>query len=85
MSTQLKKTDVVVIGLGAAGGVAVLPLTRAGMEVLNVMIMELLPAQLLPASDSTTGFSAIVSSGFNPLSQVWIDAENGELLGGDFK
>jgi len=30
MATNLKKTDVVVIGLGAAGGVAVLPLVQAG-------------------------------------------------------
>src|SRR6187455_2342652 len=33
MATRLKKTDVVVIGLGAAGGVAVLPLTQAGLQV----------------------------------------------------
>ena len=33
MATTLKKTDVVLIGLGAAGGVAVLPLTQAGLEV----------------------------------------------------
>ena len=28
MATRLKETDVVIIGLGAAGGVAVLPLRR---------------------------------------------------------
>src|SRR5215217_3069878 len=33
MATTLKKTDIVLIGLGAAGGVAVLPLTQAGLEV----------------------------------------------------
>ena len=33
MATRLKDTDVVVIGLGAAGGVAVLPLAQAGIEV----------------------------------------------------
>ncbi|HVZ21358.1 MAG TPA: GMC family oxidoreductase [Vicinamibacterales bacterium] len=33
MATSLRKTDVVVIGLGAAGGVAVLPLTQAGLHV----------------------------------------------------
>jgi gluconate 2-dehydrogenase alpha chain len=33
MATTLKKTDVVVVGLGAAGGVAVLPLTQAGLDV----------------------------------------------------
>ena len=34
MATRLRDTDVVVIGLGAAGGVAVLPLTLAGLEVV---------------------------------------------------
>ena len=33
MATSLKPVDVVVVGLGAAGGVAVLPLTRAGIKV----------------------------------------------------
>jgi gluconate 2-dehydrogenase alpha chain len=33
MATNLDPVDVVVIGLGAAGGVAVLPLTRAGLKV----------------------------------------------------
>ena len=33
MATNLKPVDVVVVGLGAAGGVAVLPLCRAGMKV----------------------------------------------------
>lgn len=33
MATNLKPVDVVVVGLGAAGGVAVLPLTRAGLKV----------------------------------------------------
>ncbi len=36
MATNLKKTDVVVIGLGAVGGVAVLPLARAGLEVIGL-------------------------------------------------
>lgn len=36
MATRLKDTDVVVIGLGAAGGVAVLPLTQAGLEVVGL-------------------------------------------------
>src|SRR6478735_8515095 len=33
MPVDLKKTDVVIIGLGAAGGVAVLPLAQAGLDV----------------------------------------------------
>jgi gluconate 2-dehydrogenase alpha chain len=36
MATDLKKTDVVVVGLGAVGGVAVLPLARAGLEVIGL-------------------------------------------------
>jgi gluconate 2-dehydrogenase alpha chain len=36
MPTNLKPADVVVIGLGAAGGVAVLPLTRAGLKVVGI-------------------------------------------------
>lgn len=33
---QLKKTDVVVIGLGAAGGTAVLPMAQAGLKVVGI-------------------------------------------------
>jgi gluconate 2-dehydrogenase alpha chain len=36
MPVNLKPTDVVVVGLGAAGGVAVLPLTRAGIDVIGL-------------------------------------------------
>ena len=34
MSTKLKKTDVLIIGLGASGGYASLALTRAGADVV---------------------------------------------------
>jgi gluconate 2-dehydrogenase alpha chain len=36
MAIDLKKTDVVIVGLGAVGGVAVLPLVRAGLEVVGL-------------------------------------------------
>ena len=36
MSTRLKKTDVVIIGLGAAGGYAALPLARAGLDLVGL-------------------------------------------------
>jgi gluconate 2-dehydrogenase alpha chain len=49
MATELPGTDVVVVGLGAAGGVAVLPLTDAGV---NVVALEagtwLAPADFAP-------------------------------------
>src|SRR5215468_10645425 len=36
MATELKKTDVVLIGLGAVGGVAALPLAQAGLDVVGI-------------------------------------------------
>jgi gluconate 2-dehydrogenase alpha chain len=36
MTTRLKATDVVIVGLGAAGGVAALPLAQAGLEVIGL-------------------------------------------------
>jgi choline dehydrogenase-like flavoprotein len=36
MPINLKLVDVAVVGLGAAGGVAVLPLARAGLKVAGI-------------------------------------------------
>ena len=36
MTETLKKTDVVIVGLGAGGGVAALPLARAGLNVIGL-------------------------------------------------
>ena len=36
MHKNLPKTDVVIIGMGAAGGVAALPLTNAGLKVIGI-------------------------------------------------
>jgi gluconate 2-dehydrogenase alpha chain len=36
MATNLKPTEVVIIGMGAAGGVAALPLAQAGIEVVGL-------------------------------------------------
>ncbi len=36
MATQLQGTDVVIVGLGAAGGVAALPLAEAGLDVVGL-------------------------------------------------
>src|SRR6266487_467564 len=36
MAIDLKKTDVVIVGMGAVGGVAALPLARAGLDVIGL-------------------------------------------------
>jgi gluconate 2-dehydrogenase alpha chain len=36
MATNLTKTDIVIVGLGAVGGVAALPLARAGLRVVGL-------------------------------------------------
>ena len=36
MPKTLAKTDVVIVGMGAAGGVAALPLTNAGLKVIGL-------------------------------------------------
>ena len=36
MPKNLAKTDVVIVGMGAAGGVAALPLTHAGLKVVGI-------------------------------------------------
>ena len=36
MPKRLAKIDVVIVGMGAAGGVAALPLTNAGLKVIGL-------------------------------------------------
>jgi len=36
MATTLKKTGVVVVGMGGAGGLAALPLAQAGIDVIGL-------------------------------------------------
>ena len=36
MTTNLKQTDVVLIGVGGVGGIAALPLAQAGLEVIGL-------------------------------------------------
>jgi choline dehydrogenase-like flavoprotein len=48
MATNLKGTDVVIVGLGAVGGAAALPLTQAGLEVIGIEAGTWLTARLCP-------------------------------------
>ncbi len=56
MATNLKKTDVVVVGLGAVGGVAVLPLARAGCDVIGLEAGGWLDAKDFAADEISNNF-----------------------------
>jgi gluconate 2-dehydrogenase alpha chain len=51
MATNLSGTDVVIIGLGAAGGVAALPLARAGIDVIGIEAGSWLTARDFPPDE----------------------------------
>jgi len=38
VAVRLNKTDVVIVGLGAVGGVAALPLAEAGLDVIGLEV-----------------------------------------------
>ncbi len=62
MATQLKSVDVAVIGLGAAGRVAVLPLAHAGRNVDSLFGAEPAP-EALGLRDTFVDASVMGTSG----------------------
>src|SRR5438445_12879143 len=56
MATNLKTTDVVVGGLGAVGGVAVLPWARAGLEVIGLEARDWLTGRDFAADELRNNF-----------------------------
>src|SRR5258705_4468620 len=56
MATNLKKPDVVIVGLGAAGGVAALPLARAGLEVTGIEAGSWLTTRDFPPDELKNNF-----------------------------
>ena len=51
MAINRKPVDVAVIGLGAAGGVAVLPLARAGLKVAGIEVDRRILADMAVADE----------------------------------
>ncbi len=59
MATRLKDTDVVIIGLGAVGGVvAALPLAQAGLEVIGLEAGTWLTGVILHRTNCATTIAA---------------------------
>jgi gluconate 2-dehydrogenase alpha chain len=58
MAIDLKKTDVVIIGLGAVGGVAALPLARAGLDVVGIEAGSWLTARDFAPDELRNNFRA---------------------------
>ena len=58
MAIKLKPVDVAVIGLGGAGGVAVLPLAEAGLKIAGIEVGTWLDRTVSAPMKSTTMFAA---------------------------
>jgi len=71
MATELPETDVVVIGLGAAGGVAVLPLARAGLQVIGLEAGSWMnPGEDYRADEIHNNVRSLVTSGHKVGSEI---------------
>src|SRR5580658_1619561 len=58
MAIDLKKTDVVIVGLGAVGGVAALPLALAGLDVIGIEAGSWLTARDFAPDELRNNFRA---------------------------
>lgn len=71
MATNLPETDVVVVGMGAAGGVAVLPLTRAGLQVIGLEAGTWMnPGRDYKADEIYNNVRALVTTGHKVAGEV---------------
>ena len=59
----LKPVDVVVIGLGAAGGVAVLPMARAGLKIAALEAGTWMPPRVFRADEMHNNVRNLVTTG----------------------
>ena len=70
MAINLKPVDVVVIGLGAAGGVAVLPLTRAGLKVAALEAGTWMQHEQFKPDEIHNNVRALVTTGTKACSEI---------------
>ncbi len=63
MAINLKPVDVAVVGLGAAGGVAVLPLSRAGLKVAGIEAGTWMDPNKFPADEMFNNVRGLVTTG----------------------
>src|SRR5215472_15056307 len=61
--TNLKPVDIAVVGLGAAGGVAVLPLARAGMKIAALEAGSRIDPSTFRADELHNNVRALVTTG----------------------
>ena len=62
---KLPKADVVIVGMGAAGGVGALPLAKAGMKVIGLEAGPRLDQRAYPSDETGSG----------TWTSIWIDDE----------
>src|SRR5215467_12623096 len=67
---NLPKTDVVVIGLGAAGGIAVLPLARAGLKVVGLEAGGWMQASQFRADEVHNNVRRLVTTGTKVMDEI---------------
>src|SRR5581483_3755669 len=70
MAINLKPMDVAVIGLGAAGGVAVLPLARAGLKVVGLEAGSWMQPSQFKADEIHNNVRHLVTTGTKAKSEV---------------
>jgi len=70
MAVELKPVDVVVVGLGAAGGIAVLPLARAGLKVVGLEAGGWMQASQFRADEVHNNVRRLVTTGTKVMDEI---------------
>jgi gluconate 2-dehydrogenase alpha chain len=70
MAINLKPVDVAVVGLGAAGGVAVLPLAKAGLKVAGIEAGTWMDPNSFPPDEIHNNVRALVTTGHKAQGEI---------------